>query len=76
VLDKKNENLPQTHIPNFTIYHQCERRKLPILSKTNIGLIFPKNVCFGNALAKVLNTPKPQPLAPDMPKVDWLPFEK
>jgi acetyltransferase len=31
---------------------------------------FPEECVFGNALAKVLNTPNPQPLAPDMPKVD------
>ncbi|MCQ2280599.1 MAG: acetate--CoA ligase family protein [Bacteroidales bacterium] len=31
---------------------------------------FPEECVFGNALAKVVNTPKPQPLAPEMPKVD------
>ncbi|MCQ2286211.1 MAG: acetate--CoA ligase family protein [Bacteroidales bacterium] len=31
---------------------------------------FPEECVFGNALSKVVNTPKPQPLAPEMPKVD------
>ena len=31
---------------------------------------FPEECVFGNALAKVVNTPKPQPLHPEMPKVD------
>lgn len=31
---------------------------------------FPEECVFGNALAKIVNTPKPQPLAPEMPKVD------
>jgi acetyltransferase len=31
---------------------------------------FPEECVFGNALAKVVNTPKPQPLQPEMPKVD------
>ena len=30
---------------------------------------FPEECVFGNALAKVVNTPKPQPLNPEMPKV-------
>jgi len=31
---------------------------------------FPEECVFGNALAKVVNTPKPQPINPEMPKVD------
>ena len=31
---------------------------------------FPEECVFGNALAKVVNTPKPQPIEPEMPKVD------
>jgi acetyltransferase len=31
---------------------------------------FPEECVFGNALAKVVNAPKPQPLHPEMPKVD------
>lgn len=31
---------------------------------------FPEECVFGNALAKVVNTPKPQPLAPEMPQID------
>jgi len=31
---------------------------------------FPEECVFGNALAKVVNTPKPQPLHPEIPKVD------
>ncbi len=31
---------------------------------------FPEECVFGNALAKVINTPKPQPLNPEMPIVD------
>ena len=31
---------------------------------------FPEECVFGNALAKVVNTPKPQPLNPEMPNVD------
>lgn len=31
---------------------------------------FSEECVFGNALAKVVNTPKPQPLTPDMPKID------
>lgn len=31
---------------------------------------FPEECVFGNALAKVVNTPKPQPQNPVMPKVD------
>jgi len=31
---------------------------------------FPEECVFGNALAKVVNSPKPQPLHPETPKVD------
>ena len=31
---------------------------------------FPEECVFGNALAKVVNTPKPQPLHPQMPVID------
>ena len=31
---------------------------------------FPEECVFGNALAKVVNTPKPQSLHPEMPKID------
>ncbi len=31
---------------------------------------FPEECVFGNALAKVINTPAPQPLQPEMPKID------
>jgi len=31
---------------------------------------FPEECVFGNALAKIVNTPKPQPLQPEMPQVD------
>ncbi len=31
---------------------------------------FPEECVFGNALAKVVNTPKPQPINPEMPQVD------
>jgi acetyltransferase len=31
---------------------------------------FPEECVFGYALAKVVNTPKPQPLHPEMPKID------
>ena len=31
---------------------------------------FPEECVFGNALAKVINTPKPQSLTPNMPNVD------
>jgi acetyltransferase len=31
---------------------------------------FPEECIFGNALAKVVNTPKPQPLHPKMPDID------
>lgn len=31
---------------------------------------FPEECVFGNALAKIVNTPKPQPLHPEMPEVD------
>ena len=31
---------------------------------------FPEECVFGNALVNVLRTPKPQPLAPEMPQVD------
>lgn len=31
---------------------------------------FPEECVFGNALAKVVNTPKPQPLNPEMPAID------
>jgi len=31
---------------------------------------FPEECVFGNALAKVINTPKPQPLHPEIPEID------
>lgn len=31
---------------------------------------FPEECVFGNALAKIVNTPKPQPLHPEIPDVD------
>lgn len=31
---------------------------------------FPEECVFGNALAKVVNTPAPQPLAPEMPQIN------
>ena len=37
---------------------------------------FPEECVFGNALAKVVNTPKPQPLNPEMPKIDLAAIRK
>jgi len=37
---------------------------------------FPEECVFGNALAKVVNTPKPQPLHPEKPKVDEVAIRK
>lgn len=31
---------------------------------------FPEECVFGNALAKIVNTPKPQPIQPEMPQID------
>lgn len=31
---------------------------------------FPEECVFGNALAKIVNTPKPQPMNPEMPAID------
>lgn len=31
---------------------------------------FPEECVFGNALAKIINTPKPQPLNPETPQID------
>jgi acetyltransferase len=39
-----------------------------IVNKRRIN--FPEECVFGNALAKIVNTPKPQPLHPEIPKVD------
>lgn len=37
---------------------------------------FPEECVFGNALAKVMNTPKPQPLNPEMPEIDTVTIRK
>lgn len=37
---------------------------------------FPEECVFGNALAKVINTPTPQPLQPEMPKIDTAAIRK
>ncbi|MCL1868474.1 MAG: acetate--CoA ligase family protein [Paludibacter sp.] len=42
-----------------------------IFNKKNIN--FPEECVLGNALAKIMNTPKPQPIAPIQPKIN---FEK
>ncbi|MCL2597885.1 MAG: acetate--CoA ligase family protein [Paludibacter sp.] len=39
-----------------------------IFNKKNIN--FPEECVLGNALAKVINTPKPQPIEPAQPKID------
>lgn len=37
---------------------------------------FPEECVFGNALAKIVNTPKPQPIQPEMPKIDTAAIRK
>jgi acetyltransferase len=37
---------------------------------------FPEECVFGNALAKVVNTPKPQPLNPEIPRIDNVTIRK
>jgi len=37
---------------------------------------FPEECVFGNALAKIVNTPKPQPLHPEVPKIDEVAIRK
>jgi acetyltransferase len=37
---------------------------------------FPEECVFGNALAKIVNTPKPQPLHPNVPKIDEVAIRK
>lgn len=37
---------------------------------------FPEECVFGNALAKIVNTPKPQPIQPEMPKIDTVSIRK
>lgn len=37
---------------------------------------FPEECVFGNALAKVVNTPAPQPLQPEMPAIDTAAIRK
>jgi acetyltransferase len=37
---------------------------------------FPEECVFGNALAKIVNTPKPQPLYPEIPKIDAVAIRK
>jgi len=37
---------------------------------------FPEECVFGNALAKIVNTPKPQPLQPEIPEIDEVAIRK
>lgn len=37
---------------------------------------FPEECVFGNALAKIVNTPKPQPIQPEMPQIDTAAIRK
>jgi len=37
---------------------------------------FPEECVFGNALAKIVNTPKPQPLHPEVPKINEVAIRK
>jgi len=45
-----------------------------IINKNRIN--FPEECVLGNALAKVINTPKPQPLNPAMPEIDYTAIRK
>jgi acetyltransferase len=75
VLDKKMKTCRKPIFPILpSIINVKEEIADFIQNKHRIN--FPEECVFGNALAKVLNTPKPQPLAPDMPKVDMATIRK
>lgn len=71
VYDLLHEKMKECKKPIYPILPSVINVKDEIahfLAKGRIN--FPDEVLFGNALAKVYNTPKPQPEAPAMPKVD------
>ena len=69
VLDKKMKTCKKPIFPILpSIINVKEEIADFIENKKRIN--FPEECVFGNALAKVVNTPKPQPLAPEMPQVD------
>lgn len=69
VLDKKMKTCRKPIFPILpSIINVKEEIADFIQNKHRIN--FPEECVFGNALAKVLNTPKSQPIAPDIPKVD------
>jgi len=71
VYDLLHEKMKECKKPIYPILPSVINVKDEIahfLAKGRIN--FPDEVLFGNALAKVYNTPKPQPEAPAMPMVD------
>ena len=71
VYDLLHEKMKECKKPIYPILPSVINVKDEIayfLAKGRIN--FPDEVLFGSALAKVYNTPKPQPEAPAMPKVD------
>jgi len=71
VYDLLHEKMKECKKPIYPILPSVINVKDEIayfLAKGRIN--FPDEVLFGNVLAKVYNTPKPQPEAPAMPKVD------
>lgn len=69
VLDKKMKTCKKPIFPILpSIINVKEEIADFIENKKRIN--FPEECVFGNALAKIVNTPKPQPLAPEMPQID------
>ncbi|MDR1791903.1 MAG: acetate--CoA ligase family protein [Bacteroidales bacterium] len=69
VLDKKMKTCKKPIYPILpSIINVKDEIEDFIKNKHRIN--FPEECVFGNALAKIVNTPKPQPLHPQLPSID------
>ncbi len=69
LIDEKMKTSKKPIFPVLpSIYNSKEEIEDFIHNRHRIN--FPDECVLGNALAKVINTPKPQPLHPEMPEID------
>ena len=68
LLDRKMKECKKPIYPILPSIINVKEEIAHFLSKGRVN--FPDEVVFGNALAKVFYTPKPQPLTPVMPQID------
>ena len=69
LLDNKMKTCKKPIFPILPSIQNVKEEILDFIEKKH-RINFPEECVFGNALAKIVNTPKPQPLHPETPIID------